>query len=149
VPAAPDRDLKTGWDSVAPDAAPPAPGTYWLRTHFRLDAQALPPGHDVQLGLEFGDPKTPRSNREQRVLIFVNGWNVGQYISHIGPQKTFVLPAGMLHPGVDNTLALAVTTDGQAANALDTPRLVPLQVTRGGLALERVPATRYLQRPAP
>ncbi|HEY1091983.1 MAG TPA: beta galactosidase jelly roll domain-containing protein, partial [Burkholderiaceae bacterium] len=47
LPAARDRDFKTGWDAAAPTAAPPAPGSYWLRTAFKLD---LPKGHDIQLG---------------------------------------------------------------------------------------------------
>jgi beta-galactosidase GanA len=150
LPAAPDRDFKTGWESTAPEAAPAAPGTYWLRSSFKLD---LPAKHDVQLGLAFpdanGDTTQPRSAPEQRVLIFVNGWNMGQFISHIGPQRVFVIPPGILHPNGENTLALAVTTDGAAANALEVPRLVPLNVARGGVPLELVPATRYLQRPAP
>lgn len=45
-----------------------------LRTRFALD---LPRGHDVQLGLTFGDATKPCSERENRVLIFVNGWNMG------------------------------------------------------------------------
>ncbi len=145
LPTAPDRDFKTGWESTTPDAAPPAPGTYWLRTAFKLD---LPANHDVQLGLAFGDTAQPRSAPEQRVLIFVNGWNLGQFVSHIGPQRVFVLPPGILHPNGENSLALAVTTDGQAANAMELPRLLPLNVARGGVPLEPVPATRYLQRPA-
>ena len=146
LPAAPDRDFSTGWSPAAPDTPPSGPGTYWLRTAFRLD---LPEGHDVQLGLAFGDTSQPRSAAEQRVLIFVNGWHMGQFVSHVGPQRVFVLPPGILHPRGENTLALAVTTDGRAENALELPRLLPLQVARGGVPLELVPASRYLQRPAP
>lgn len=135
-----------GWSAASPGEAPPVPGTYWLRTQFKLDA---PADHDVQLGLAFGDTSQPRSAPEQRVLIFVNGWNLGQFISHIGPQRVFVLPPGLLNLQGENTLALAVTTDGRAGNALETPRLLPLQVLRGGVPLEPVPAPRTLQRPAP
>ncbi len=122
-----------GWRAVKSDAAPPAPGTYWLRTQFKLD---LPPGHDVQLGFAFGDTTQPRSDRENRALIFVNGWNMGQFIAHIGPQRTFVIPPGILNPNGDNTIALAVTTDGQAGNALEPVRLVVMRAARGGVALE-------------
>jgi beta-galactosidase GanA len=134
---------QAGWDATQPGAAPPAPGTYWLRTHFKLD---LPQGHDVQLGLAFGDTTKPRSEVENRALIFVNGWNMGQFIAHIGPQRVFVLPPGILNPNGENTLTLAVTTDGQAANALEAVRLVPLAVARGGVPLEPVPQPRNLQR---
>ncbi|MGQ3093886.1 MAG: beta-galactosidase [Roseateles sp.] len=132
-----------GWDATSPTAAPPAPGTYWLRTSFKLD---MPPGHDVQLGLAFGDTSQPRSEVENRALIFVNGWNMGQFIAHIGPQRVFVLPPGILNPNGENTLTLAVTTDGQTANALEAVRLVPLAVARGGVPLQAVPQPRNLQR---
>ncbi len=143
LPAAPDRDFTTGWASALPTAAPPAPGSYWLRSTFKLD---LPAGHDVQLGLAFGDTTQPRSLAEHRVLVFVNGWNMGQYIAHIGPQRVFVIPPGILNPNGDNTLALAVTSDGDAVNALEAFKLVPLQVQRGGVPLEAVAQPRYLQR---
>lgn len=132
-----------GWEATTPGSAPPAPGSYWLRTTFRLD---LPQGHDVQLGLAFGDTTKPRSEVENRALIFVNGWNLGQFIAHIGPQRVFVLPPGIINPNGENTLTLAVTTDGQAANALEAVRLLPLAVARGGVALEPVAQPRQLQR---
>ncbi|MBI5257822.1 MAG: beta-galactosidase [Burkholderiales bacterium] len=146
LPAAPDRDLHTGWETTTLQAPPPAPGTYWLRSSFTLN---LPEGHDVQLGLGFGDTRVPRSLPEHRVLVFLNGWQLGQYISHIGPQRVFVLPPGLLNPRGENTLALAVTTDGDARNALESVKLLPLQVQRGGVPLALVPSPRYLQRPAP
>ncbi|MET0981561.1 MAG: beta-galactosidase [Telluria sp.] len=122
-----------GWLPAKTGSAPPAAGTYWLRTRFNLD---LPRGHDVQLGLAFGDTTRPRSDRENRVLIFVNGWNMGQFIAHIGPQRTFVIPPGILNPNGENTIALAVTTDGKADNALEPVKLVTLRATRGGVPLE-------------
>jgi hypothetical protein len=125
-----------GWRAAAPTAPPPAPGTYWLRTTFTLD---LPRGHDVQLGLAFGDTTRPRSERENRALLFVNGWNMGQFIAHVGPQRTFVIPPGILNPNGSNTLALAVTTDGQRGNALEPVRLVNLRTARGGVPLELMP----------
>ncbi|WP_370663449.1 beta-galactosidase [Massilia rhizosphaerae] len=122
-----------GWMRTRVGAAPPGPGTYWLRTHVKLD---LPRGHDVQLGLAFGDTRRPRSGRENRALIFVNGWNMGQFIAHVGPQRVFVIPPGILHPDGDNTIALAVTTDGKPANALEPVRLVVLRAVRGGVAAD-------------
>jgi hypothetical protein len=66
------------------------------------------------------------------VLIFVNGWNMGQFIAHVGPQRVFVIPPGILNPQGENTIALAVTTDGLPGNALEPVRLVALRVARGG-----------------
>lgn len=122
-----------GWQPARPTDAPPAAGTYWLRTQFKLD---LPRDHDVQLALAFGDTDKPRSERDNRALIFVNGWNMGQFIAHIGPQRTFVISPGILNPNGENTIALAVTTDGRPENALEPIRLVTLRATRGGVPLE-------------
>jgi beta-galactosidase GanA len=122
-----------GWTSARPTEAPPAAGTYWLRTQFKLD---LPRNHDIQLGLAFGDTTRPRSERDNRVLIFVNGWNMGQFIAHIGPQRIFVIPPGILNPNGDNTIALAVTTNGRPENALEPVQLIKVRATRGGVPLE-------------
>lgn len=134
---------KEGFEPAKTTDAPPAAGTYWLRTQFKLD---LPKGHDVQLGLAFGDTTKPRSDRDNRALIFVNGWNMGQFIANIGPQRTFVIPPGILNPNGDNTLALAVTTDGKAGNALEPIKLVNLRTVRGGVPLKIVPSPSNLQR---
>jgi beta-galactosidase GanA len=127
LPDAPGK----GWSKARVGDAPPGPGTFWLRTRVKLD---LPRGHDVQLGLAFGDTTRPRSARENRALIFVNGWNMGQFIAHVGPQRVFVIPPGILDPNGDNTIALAVTSDGKPANALEPVRLVVLRAVRGGVA---------------
>jgi beta-galactosidase GanA len=119
------------WTAAKADAAPPLAGTYWLRQHFALD---LPKGHDVQLGLAFGDATKPKSDHQTRVLIFVNGWHVGNFVSHVGPQRTFVIPQAFLNPNGDNVVALAVTTDGKPGNALEPVKLVNLHTVRGGVA---------------
>jgi hypothetical protein len=130
------KAFNVGWTQGKVTDAPPAPGTYWVRTSFELD---LPKGHDIQLGLAFGDTSRPRSDRENRALIFVNGWNMGQFAAHIGPQRTFILPPGILNPNGRNTIALAVTTDGKRENALEPVKLVNLRTVRGGVPLEIMP----------
>jgi Beta-galactosidase jelly roll domain len=78
-----------------------APGVAWYRTQFDLD---LPSHQDVPVGLRFTDDPA----RRYRVIIFINGWNVGQYVNDLGPQRVFVLPEGFLNHRGRNTLALAV-----------------------------------------
>jgi beta-galactosidase GanA len=118
-----------GWATRPVPDTTVAPGTSWYRTGFDL---AVPAGHDASLGLTLGNPAVPRSGGGYRVLIFVNGWNLGQYIGNVGPQHTFVLPTGVLDPRGHNTLALAVTSDGGAANALERVALTNLGTVRGG-----------------
>jgi hypothetical protein len=114
----------SGWAPAPLGVAPPAPGTYWLRTTAKLD---LPAGQDVQLGLAFGDRGKAKTDRQTRVMIFVNGWHLGNYVSHVGPQNTFVIPPAVLAANGDNVITLAVTSDGEARNALESVRLVDLR----------------------
>ena len=69
------------------------------------------------------------------MLVFLNGWNMGQFAADIGPQHTFVLPNGVLDPHGANTLALAVTGAGGAGDALGPVRLAMLGLARGGVRL--------------
>jgi hypothetical protein len=133
LPGYPDRD----WHKAAvPDSRATA-GTSWYRTDFELN---VPQGHDASLGLAFGDITKPRSVGHYRVLMFVNGWNMGQFIAHIGPQRVFVIPNGILNPRGKNQLALAVTSDGAPTSTLEAVKLVNLQTVRGGAPLEMVRA---------
>jgi len=128
LPGYPDADWSTG--SVPAGGSDVAPGTTWYRTTLDLD---LPADHDVSLGLTIGDPSVPAGDARYRALVFVNGWNVGQYVADVGPQHTFVLPNGILDPRGANTLAIAVTSDGGAGNGLEEVELTTLGVVRGGV----------------
>ncbi|MGW0810210.1 beta-galactosidase [Nonomuraea sp. NPDC002799] len=99
LPTYPDKS----WKTATPSAAL-APGVTWYRTTFDLD---LPKGQDVPIGLRFAGAPSPA----YRVLVFLNGWNIGQYGGDIGPQRDFSLPAGPLKEHGTNTLAFAVTAE--------------------------------------
>jgi hypothetical protein len=127
----------TGWNSTRIPAPDTAAGTRWYRTHFDL---AVPPGDDATIGISIGDPATPRSTRDYCVLLFVNGWNMGQFIANVGPQRVFPIPEGILSHHGTNVLALAVTSDGAPGNALEAVRLVMLRNVRGGVPVKMVEA---------
>ncbi|WP_372664785.1 beta galactosidase jelly roll domain-containing protein [Amycolatopsis kentuckyensis] len=78
-----------------------------------------------------------------RPRLFLNGWNVGQYVADVGPQHTFALPAGVLDPHGRNTLALAVTSDGGAGNGLEHVALTDLGSARGGVPVRPVYSPRW------
>ncbi|HEY7048136.1 MAG TPA: beta galactosidase jelly roll domain-containing protein, partial [Jatrophihabitantaceae bacterium] len=118
------------WQKASVPAATATPGTSWYRTTFDLH---IPKDDDASLGLTIGDPSTPHSAANYRALIFVNGWNMGQYIANVGPQHTFVIPNGVLDPDGHNTLAIAVTSDGGAGNGLENVALTDLGTVRGGV----------------
>jgi beta-galactosidase GanA len=137
LPGYPDA----GWATrPVPDAAAPQPGTAWYRTTFRL---AVPHGVDASIGLTIGDASVPRSGGRYRVLIFLNGWNLGQYIADVGPQHTFVLPTGILNAHGGNTLALVVTSDGGAGNGLERVQLTTLATARSSLTVGPVRSPGY------
>ena len=97
-----------GWKNVTLPHRDAAPGIAWYRTTVRLD---LPKDQDVTVGLRFTDDPS----RHYRVLIFVNGWNMGQLINDVGPQRVFTLHRGILEHQGDNTIALAVwSADGKS-----------------------------------
>jgi beta-galactosidase GanA len=126
LPGFPD----SGWQTRPVPDPTVTTGTSWYRTTFTLN---VPAGDDASLGLTIGDPTRPRSGGQYRVLIFVNGWNMGQYAGAIGPQHTFVLPNGVLNPNGQNTLALAVTSAGGAGDSLEGVGLTTLGLARGGV----------------
>ena len=111
-------------------------GTAWYRTTFSLH---IPTVDDASLGITIGDPSTPQSTANYRALIFVNGWNMGQYIADVGPQHTFVIPNGVLNPDGHNTLAIAVTSDGGPGNGLEKVSLTNLGTVRGGVPVQHGP----------
>lgn len=128
------------WERTRLPAQAARAGTTWYRTQFDLD---VPKGHDASLGITIGNPDTPRSPVSYRALIFVNGWHMGQFIAHAGPQRTFVVPTGILNPSGRNTLAIAVTSDGAPGNALEAVRLVDLGTVRGGVPVSLVASPAY------
>jgi beta-galactosidase GanA len=136
LPGFPD----SGWRTASLPAGSAAPGTTWYRTGFRLD---VPDSVDASTGITLGDPSTPRSDADYRALLFVNGWQVGQYIANVGPQHTFVVPAGVLNPHGTNTLALAVTSAGGAGNGPETVALTDLGTVRGGVPVTMNRAPSY------
>ncbi|MET9908481.1 beta-galactosidase [Streptomyces sp. NPDC006476] len=97
LPGYPDKN----WDRVSLPTNDTHPGVSWYRTDVGLD---LPHGQDTSLGLTFTDDPS----RKYRATIFVNGWQVGNYVNYLGPQHTFPVPNGILNPNGRNSIAIAV-----------------------------------------
>ena len=118
-----------GWSAATVGQAL-QPGVTWYRTNFDLN---VPQGQDASIALAFGDIDKPRSDTAYRVLIFVNGWHMGQFIANVGPQRVFTLPEGVLNARGHNSIALAVSTDGAPGNVLEDVRLITQRNVRGGV----------------
>jgi hypothetical protein len=128
----PDAD----WAPVTLPASDPNPGVAWYRTTFDLD---VPAGTDASLGLNIADDPT----KAYRASIYVNGWNMGQYINDVGPQHTFVLPTGILREHGRNTLAIAVTDEDADGGGLGTVKLVNLGTAASGLVVRDVDSPAF------
>jgi hypothetical protein len=106
-------------------------GVTWYRTEFKL---AVPAGIDASVGLILEDDPY----RSYRAQIFLNGWNMGQYINDVGPQHTFVLPNGILRTRGTNTLALAVLSELTTQSGPGRVRLTLLGSAAGGVPVTPV-----------
>jgi hypothetical protein len=120
-----------GWNPVDFPRAEQRQGVTWYRTGFRLSVDS---GVDASIGLTLTD----EPSRAYRVQIFLNGWNMGQYINDVGPQHTFVLPNGLLRTRGLNTLALAVLSDGTTLAGPGRVELTLLGSAAGGVPVTPV-----------
>jgi hypothetical protein len=97
LPGYPDAS----WQSVSLPHRSTRPGLAWYRDDVALE---LPKGQDTSIGLTFTDDPS----RKYRATIFVNGWQLGNYVNYRGPQHSFPIPNGILNPNGKNSIAIAV-----------------------------------------
>jgi len=119
------------WSRVSLPHNETRPGVGWYRTSFPLH---LPAGQDTAVGVHLGV--------HRRALIFVNGWLIGRYVGDVGPQDTFPVPPGILHPRGDNTIAIAAWGLDDAAG-LGTVELTSLGTYATGLRIGDVTSPGY------
>jgi hypothetical protein len=129
LPGFPDQ----GWEPTALPATQ-QPGVAWYRTTFEYHPLA---GQDTSVALRYTDDPA----RHYRALLFVNGWNLGQYINDVGPQRDFVIPNGILVEG-GNTIAIA-SWAADASGGLGEVSLVELGTVAGGLSVAPVASPGY------
>ncbi|MFE9168077.1 beta-galactosidase [Streptomyces kebangsaanensis] len=127
LPGFPDGD----WERVSFPRAVRRQGVTWYRTTFEL---AVDPDVDASVGLTLEDDR----HRAYRTQIFLNGWNMGQYVNGVGPQHTFVLPNGILRTRGTNILALAVLSELTTLSGPGRVRLTLLGSAAGGVPVTPV-----------
>jgi beta-galactosidase len=107
----------TDWKPAALPADTATPGVTWYRTDVALD---LPKGQDTSLGIAFKDPP----GRRYRATLFVNGWQMGNYIAELGPQRSFPIPNGVIDPHGRNSIVIAVWKTDDTPGGLGVVSLV-------------------------
>lgn len=77
---------------------------------------------DSDLDVPIGITLSAASGTIARVMIWINGYQYGKYIPHIGPQTRFPVPPGVLNNRGKNTLTLslwAMTDKGAALEGVE------------------------------
>lgn len=108
LPGAPTSTWETG---MTPMAGINNAGIRFYSTTFDLD---VPTGYTVPLALDFGEGNISNIC-PVRVSMWVNGYQMGKYVSNIGPQTLFPAPEGVWNYQGSNTVAVqvwALTTCG-------------------------------------
>ncbi|KAE8389992.1 galactose-binding domain-like protein [Aspergillus alliaceus] len=95
-------------------------------TSFTLD---LDEKLDVPIGLEL----QALANTEAVVQIFMNGYQFGHYLPHIGPQNLYPFPPGVINNRGENSLAISMWTLTDAGARLEQVELKAYAKYRSGI----------------
>ncbi|KAH8887809.1 glycoside hydrolase family 35 protein [Thozetella sp. PMI_491] len=136
----------TDWESRSPLQGISSAGVGFFTADFDLN---IPQGWDVPLSFVFANgtrsaanstsnPSTapfPLRNSTQpagnyRAVLYVNGYQFGKLISHLGPQTQFPVPEGILNHRGKNTVALMLWALDTKGARLDGLKLVPKAVVQ-------------------
>ncbi|KAJ5157524.1 beta-galactosidase C [Penicillium canariense] len=117
------------------DGVSHAAGQFYTTT-FRLHLDA---DLDVPIGLQLG----AAANTSAVVQVFMNGYQFGHYLPHIGPQTRFPFPPGIINNRGENTLAISLWALTDAGAALSQVELVAYGAYRTGFNFNA--DWRYLQ----
>jgi hypothetical protein len=109
------------WSAGSPAEGLNSSGIKWYLTTFELNIDS---DLDVPIGLELSAPPGAVAS----VQIYLNGYQYGKYIPHIGPQTRFPFPPGVINNQGNNTLALSVWAETEAGAKLDIVSLFAYNV---------------------
>ncbi|KAH6719695.1 glycoside hydrolase superfamily [Leptodontidium sp. MPI-SDFR-AT-0119] len=107
----------SSFDRSGPSTGLSTSGIRFYTTTFHLNIDS---DLDVPLGIELGAP----AGTVARIMIWVNGYQYGKYVPHIGPQTRFPVPPGVINNRGLNTVALSLWAMTDAGAKLDTVKLI-------------------------
>ncbi|KAJ9154763.1 Glycosyl hydrolase family 35 [Pleurostoma richardsiae] len=87
---------------------------YTTTFHLNIDSDL-----DVPLGIELSAP----AGTVARAMLWVNGYQYGKFVPHLGPQTRFPVPPGVVNNRGLNTLALSLWAQTDEGARLDGARL--------------------------
>ncbi|KAF2110271.1 glycoside hydrolase superfamily [Lophiotrema nucula] len=123
------------WEAGNPLDGLKTSGIRWYTTTFDLN---IDEDLDVPLGIELGAP----SGTVARVLLYVNGYQYGKFLPHIGPQTRFPVPPGILNTKGPNTLSIALWAQTDAGAKLSTLSLFEYAQFQSGFGFGKIDGKR-------
>ena len=117
-------------------------GIGWFVTTFDLN---IPQGYDIPLAIELpaiieaAHTRQPQSviaanHPAYRVQIYINGWQFGKYVSHLGPQRTYVVPEGIWDYHGKNFIAVSLWAMEAGGAKIEEIKLVTGPIVQTGYA---------------
>ena len=101
---------------------------YTTTFHLNIDSDL-----DAPLGIELSAP----AGTVARVMIWVNGYQYGKYVPHIGPQTRFPVPPGVVNNRGLNTLCLSIWAQDDEGARLDSVRFFSYGVYQSDFGFNR------------
>ncbi|KAI3004067.1 CAZyme family GH35 [Aspergillus niger] len=116
LPGFPASDIKEFNSTSSPLDGISESGVRFYVTSFDLDIDR---DLDAPIGVSLSAP----NGTIARVMLWVNGYQYGKYVPHIGPQTKFPIPPGIINNRGQNTLALSLWAQTNDGAKLDTVEL--------------------------
>jgi hypothetical protein len=129
------------WDEGKPTEGVTEPGITFYTTTFDLD---LPKGYDIPLSIKLDRDVSAGAFRAQ---IYVNGYQFGKFIPHIGPQSRYPIPEGILNHHGSNTIGLTLWALEEGGARIQGLGWHVSMITETGFGdVELAPAPKWKQR---
>ncbi|KAF9535066.1 beta-galactosidase [Crepidotus variabilis] len=129
------------WAAGKPTDGVSAPGVAFYRTNFNLD---IPSGVDYPLSIAVTNSTI---NPHYRAQFYVNGYQFGKYVNHIGPQRVFHVPQGIFNYQGQNTLAVSLWAAKPGGAKLDSLQLQFNAQIESPITVQNTPAPAWSARP--
>lgn len=137
LPSPPSDD----WEKGSPADGVEGAGITLYTAEFDLD---LPEGYDVPLSVDFN---TDVSSGRYRLQLFVNGYQFGKFVPHIGPQDRYPIPEGVIDHHGRNTIALTVWALDKGGTEVKGLKWHVGMVSKTGFgSIENSPAPKWAER---
>lgn len=107
LPDAPINDTSIFPSTDSPYTGYSGPGLQFYSTQFDLDLPT--PEYDIPLAFAFTNTSLTNGRPTSfRCLLFVNGFQFGKFVNHIGPQLEYPVPEGILNYHGSNYIGISL-----------------------------------------